>query len=389
MGAIKRYLMTVHRDIQETATNNFVALAANVFKSKFIYYIDVTNLARRGLSVFKQFFHNIPERVYFSNNMRSTETEVSTQEPTNIKASTTYYSIYVYNGTPILLSVYSDGEVRLVTLNTDKNKNMLNKFLEHIKKCIVCSTRNDPRRPYTQYGRGYDKIYYNFPKRTFKDVFITSDNENMIRSTVQQFIKNKKWYTEHHIPYHLGIILYGEPGTGKSSTVQAIVNEFNLTRIVANAENLRGSMNSIIENDEVGDDITAIIVEDVDLEPDVKCRESEYEFENKYTRNLGFLMNTMDGIGCLENVIYIFTTNSIETLDKAILRPGRLDLHINISYVNDETFNKFLNFHYKKQIPVGRTLNRTDLTCAELQTCVMSGYTFSQMIEKFTKDIYF
>ena len=387
MGAVKRYLMSIHNDIQEATTNNLVTLVTNAVKSKFVYYIDVTNLMRKGLPVFRRFFHNIPERVYFSNNMK-TETEVSTSEPTSVHAKTTYYSTYLYKGTPMLLSVSGYGEVRLSTINTTRNKDMLNRFLEHIKKCITCSTKKDPRRPYTQYGRGYDKIYYNFPKRTFKDVFITSDNENMIRSTVQQFIQNKKWYTEHRIPYHLGIILYGEPGTGKSSTVQAIVNEFNLTKIVANAENLRGSMNAIIENEEVGDELTAIIVEDVDLEPDVRSREVEYDFENKYTRNLGFLMNTMDGIGCLENVIYIFTTNSIETLDRAILRPGRLDLHVNISYVNDETFNKFLKFNYKETLPVGRTLNRTDLTCAELQTCVMSGHTFDQMIESFTRDIY-
>lgn len=387
MGAVKRYLMSVHNDIQEATTNNLVTLVTNAVKSKFVYYIDVTNLMRKGLPVFRRFFHNIPERVYFSNNMK-TETEVSASEPIGVNARTTYYSTYVYKGTPMLLSVCGYGEVRLATINTNKNKDVLNRFLEHIKKCIVCAAKNDPRRPYTQYGRGYDRVYYNFPKRTFKDVFITSDNENKIRSTVQQFIQNKKWYLEHRIPYHLGIILYGEPGTGKSSTVQAIVNEFNLTKIVASAENLKGSMNAIIENEEVGDELTAIIVEDVDLEPDVRSRDVEYEFENKYKRNLGFLMNTMDGIGCLENVIYIFTTNSIETLDRAILRPGRLDLHVNISYVNDETFNKFLKFNYKQTLPVGRTLNRTDLTCAELQTCVMSGYTFDQMIESFTRDIY-
>ena len=126
-----------------------------------------------------------------------------------------------------------------------------------------------------------------------------------------------------------------------------------------------------------------LLIEDIDCAMLTK----EYDENGKMiTRgsNLGSLLNELDGINSVSNVIYIFTTNHIEKLDPALIRPGRIDLKLEIKYVNFETLNKFLNFHYgeivKKKFKV-----RDGITFAELQVMVMQDATIDDIV-KFCKE---
>ena len=55
------------------------------------------------------------------------------------------------------------------------------------------------------------------PKRSFDDVFIPHEQQELLVSSVKKFIESREWYERNHIPYHFGVMLHGEPGTGKSS----------------------------------------------------------------------------------------------------------------------------------------------------------------------------
>ena len=229
------------------------------------------------------------------------------------------------------------------------------------------------------------KIQYGFPKRSFKDTFITDECENKLKDSIRSFLKNREWYEKHNIPYHFGIILYGEPGTGKSSVVQAILNEFNFTKIIIPARYLRNGLEQVNESRSDTESTLGIVVEDIDLSRTVTNRDADYDYQkDRDLSSLVELMNSMDGIGCLQNVIYIFTTNNISGIDKALLRPGRLDLHMNISYACDETFDKFLKFHYGKGLP-DRIHISDEVIFAQVQTDVMSGLSYEEVIEKYRR----
>ena len=135
------------------------------------------------------------------------------------------------------------------------------------------------------------------------------------------------------------------------------------------------------------DRIKFIIVEDIDTSGFTEDRVSiETDKETSIVSGkeiLGSVLNYMDGYGSLENVIYIFTTNHVDHLDPALIRPGRIDLSIEIKHVSDETMNKFLKFHYGKGLPEEKHV-KPDMTFARIQILVMGGMSFDDLIEEVT-----
>ncbi|BAT92670.1 hypothetical protein VIGAN_07146800 [Vigna angularis var. angularis] len=92
-----------------------------------------------------------------------------------------------------------------------------------------------------------------------------------------------------------------------------------------------------------------LVIEDIDCTIKLQNREEDGEAvkngDNKIT--LSGLLNVIDGLWscCGEERIFILTTNHKEKLDPALLRPGRMDMHIHLSYCNFSAFEQ-LAFNY-------------------------------------------
>ncbi|CAL4968615.1 unnamed protein product [Urochloa decumbens] len=148
-----------------------------------------------------------------------------------------------------------------------------------------------------------------------------------------------------------GYLLYGPPGTGKSSLIAAMANhlrfdiyDLDLAEVQSNSDLRRlliGMSNQSI-----------IMAEDIDCSIKMKQREghelqsAEEKEEEKVT--LSGLLNFVDGLWSAsgEGRIIIFTTNYKERLDQALLRPGRMDMHIHMGYCTPESFQILAsNYH--------------------------------------------
>ena len=73
------------------------------------------------------------------------------------------------------------------------------------------------------------------------------------------------------------------------------------------------------------------------------------------------------------------TTNHLEKLDPALIRPGRIDVSVEIGYVDNETFAQFTKFHYGR-MPININV-RNGFTFAQLQTYVMKGMSFDDLCD--------
>jgi len=150
----------------------------------------------------------------------------------------------------------------------------------------------------------------------------------------------RQWYSNRGIPYRRGYLLYGPPGTGKSSLSLTIAGHFILDIYI-----LR--LSDIAE-----DDLSALfaklpsrcvlLLEDIDAVSSDRSRDTEKtdprqnaaaSQQNKSGRgnvSLSTLLNVIDGVASREGRVLIMTTNHIKRLDDALIRPGRVDLQVEL-----------------------------------------------------------
>lgn len=142
---------------------------------------------------------------------------------------------------------------------------------------------------------------------------------------VERFLASEQWYIDRGIPWRLGVLLKGPPGSGKSSAVLAIASHFNKDIAVLN---LTGSK---LDDNELRDCLATVPQTAVLLIEDIDCvfdRREATEEESKIT--FSGLLNAIDGVAAGEGRVLFMTTNHPEKLDPALIRPGRADLRIEI-----------------------------------------------------------
>ena len=214
--------------------------------------------------------------------------------------------------------------------------------------------------------------------RKFSNLF--GEEIDIIRKRVNFFCTNRKWYDEKGIPYTLGLLLSGNPGTGKTSTIKCLANETN--RHIFNVNLNNDISKRQLENLFFNEDVTVLnpntgqmetyciplsnrifILEDVDAQSDIfkerslaindfKSSENKNDSNesnqepDKHKIDLSFLLNLLDGV--LENPgrIVIMTSNYPEILDGALIRPGRIDIIAKFRNCTIETMVKMIEFFY-------------------------------------------
>ncbi|KAJ8558342.1 hypothetical protein K7X08_005108 [Anisodus acutangulus] len=176
---------------------------------------------------------------------------------------------------------------------------------------------------------------------TFETIAMESNQKDMILKDLERFVKRKEYYRKVGKAWKRGYLLFGPPGTGKSSLIAAMANYLNfdiydleLTALRRNLE-LRKLLVATANK-------SILVVEDIDCTIDLQDNLANravvvrsngfHQPESKVT--LSGLLNFIDGLwsSCGDERIIIFTTNHIEKLDPALLRPGRMDVHIHMAY---------------------------------------------------------
>lgn len=191
--------------------------------------------------------------------------------------------------------------------------------------------------------------------RPFSTVILNDKVKQDLIDDVQDYLNpaTRRWYSNRGIPYRRGYLLYGPPGTGKSSLSLALAGFFKMRIYIV-------SLSSVTSNEENLSTLFAelprrcvVLLEDIDTAGLTHTREdnksSEASNDNKdddmepgqltkgtgptNTNNnnngrlsLSGLLNILDGVASQEGRVLIMTTNHVDKLDKALIRPGRVDM---------------------------------------------------------------
>lgn len=189
------------------------------------------------------------------------------------------------------------------------------------------------------------------PKRSVDSIFIDVDQKKELVDLVKDFVTpaTRDEYHRFSIPYKLNIMLHGKQGTGKTSTVHSIASLINANLYILQFPKwlddgmLARAFNSIPGN-HAHDNPTrkncVILMEDIDC---IFQNRKEYDTaRNSVT--LSGLLNVLDGMIRPDGVIVFMTTNNIDAIDAAMLRPGRMDMRIKYHEPSKENIRDMFSY---------------------------------------------
>lgn len=198
--------------------------------------------------------------------------------------------------------------------------------------------------------------------RSEESVILPNLIKNKLFEDIDEFLSSRSWYHQMDIPYRRGYLLHGEPGNGKTSLVKTIASKFDLNIYIIdlNSETLDekdliNSLSQILPN-------SLLLLEDIDR---VRIISDESKENPDRTQKLSFsdLLNSLDGICSPDSLIIVMTTNNLDKLDAALIRPGRVDHKIHIGNPNfDQIRRLFKRFYHADDADIIKSLFPIDIS---------------------------
>jgi len=192
------------------------------------------------------------------------------------------------------------------------------------------------------------------PSQTFEDIGGLVDQIIEIKEAVELPLNNPELFFDIGVTPPKGVILYGEPGTGKTLLAKAVANSTKASFIrVTGSELVQKYLGEgpklVREIFKIAALISPSIVfmDEIDAVGTARF-DSTSGGEKEIQRTMLELLNQLDGFDHRENLKIIMATNRIDTLDPALIRPGRIDRKIEFPLPDEKTLKKIFNVHIKK-----------------------------------------
>lgn len=199
------------------------------------------------------------------------------------------------------------------------------------------------------------------PSRDMSTVIFDKDAKQKLLQDINEYLHphTRRWYANHGIPYRRGYLFSGAPGTGKTSLTSALAGVFGLDIYVLSLLDPNMNESALMRLMSEVPSRCIVLLEDIDAaglnrpasEPKqvrsgrrpllAQGQAASYLLDAVQPNSQGVpngssatsvslsgLLNAIDGVSSQEGRILIMTTNSPESLDKALIRPGRVDMHI-------------------------------------------------------------
>ncbi|KAN0076926.1 BCS1 N terminal domain containing protein [Tylopilus felleus] len=163
-------------------------------------------------------------------------------------------------------------------------------------------------------------------KRPLHSVVLDTGVSEKVECDIRAFLGRRQWYADRGIPYRRGYLLHGPPGSGKTSFIQALAGSLSYDICILNLSERGLADDKLIHLLSNAPERSFILIEDVDAAFNKRVQTSDDGYQSSVTFS-GFL-NALDGVASGEERIIFMTTNHLEKLDPALVRPGRVDLSV-------------------------------------------------------------
>jgi chaperone BCS1 len=365
--------------------------------------------------------------------------------------SGTHY--FIYKGYPITIdytlekTLYNDEKVHISLTKPGRSHKLFDELMKELADITKADENSDELFVYSfSLENHHWQKETAIRKRSFDTIFIEDGIKNKLLNHLDKFYSSENWYHERGIPYQTGICLHGPAGTGKTSIVKGLASYYNKNLCILRSseiDKLPIALKRLPED-------SFIVIEDIDTSsivmernPEESLEEALYNLGKKVVKNneekevgvsiddipskegrfttddpgpapksttksdnpkvaatalipsytkvlLSDVLNAMDGLISIEKRVIIFTTNHLDKLDRALIRPGRIDCLERIDYISYSQFERFCRVFYKdhiteseEQLLLKYSGFKTHVTVAELQRNFMQGMGLGEMIETY------
>lgn len=268
------------------------------------------------------------------------------------------------------------------TCNTDYERRMANKLGSHryYFDQMIQTKSKGVQNPLPMSHLVYTKSKFT-TNRTFKNVFF--EERDHVRDRVNFFLNRRDWYDQKGIPYTLGFMFHGPPGVGKTSTIKAIANEGkrHIVNVQLSEIKTKAQLQHLFFNDEIHvyngvqtEKYTIpvserlYVIEDIDAMGDTVLRREwkkptpaaskkdedmfDRKEEEKEVIDLAFILNLLDGTLEANGRILAITTNFPDRIDRALIRPGRIDMIVNFKKCSTTIVQEMVRSFYDSETVV-------------------------------------
>ena len=205
--------------------------------------------------------------------------------------------------------------------------------------------------------------------RTMDSVILDDNQVFELAKDIREFLDTRAWYENVGVPYRRSYLFYGEPGNGKSSAAKAIAGHFgmNIYLLVLSDPEMNDS--------KINDLLSAVPEGNIVLLEDIDCAFDKRNREGKQGLTFSGLLNAIDGVASGEGRILMMTTNHLDRLDKALIRPGRADVKINFGNATKKQteilYNRFFPGQEALAEEFGKTIPDRKYSMATIQDYLM------------------
>jgi len=262
------------------------------------------------------------------------------------------YHWFWRSGRPFRVGFYRNEETNtmrpqrrelLVFRTIGRQQSVLWAFVNDI---VDCHRKHNAVRSYLYvYNDGWSSIEAYVP-RLLESVVLRPGEKERLLEDITKFKRSKQRYRSLGVPYHRGYLFYGPPGTGKTSLVSAIAEKFAMSIYAINLvhfndRSLIAAMNDVPQNSVLlFEDIDCMKSGDARTKVETPIDEAQAKApsarEDRNGVTLSGLLNALDGFSAPDNVLFVMTSNQIEALDPALLRPGRIDYRLYLGPASEE-----------------------------------------------------
>jgi len=206
---------------------------------------------------------------------------------------------------------------------------------------------------YTLVGTDWRQFGHPRHKRPLESVVLDCGVADRILTDVREFLESEAWYRDRGIPYRRGYLLHGPPGGGKTSFITALAGTLDYSICVLNLSDRSMSDDRLQHRLADAPENSIILLEDVDAafvsREDSTIADAAYKGLNRLT--FSGLLNAIDGVTSTEGRVVFMTTNYVERLDPALIRPGRVDTMEYIGPCSHDQLHRMFAKFYPNESP--------------------------------------